>query len=245
LNFQATYNHPGNAFNLERVTMKTSERLCDYTNQFFENRNTCVGVRDDQVVDSYKKGIKDRKIFEKIHESGTTTVVSLMKVVNKLIDTDEALVNQFDSDAKRDAGTSAAAIDLGSSSASDLQRCSWWTNADLRRSKLMSSMRCSTTPARSMRGPPTPFVSASSSRGRSTRPKTRSDLEVTAISHLHVTTTTTAATIDMAAMKTIVMTTGDVITRSRRTTAMSASYLPHWRHATPTAHSSRLRGRST
>jgi hypothetical protein len=31
-NFQATYNHPGNAFNLGRVTMKTGERLRDYTN---------------------------------------------------------------------------------------------------------------------------------------------------------------------------------------------------------------------
>jgi ferritin-like metal-binding protein YciE len=81
--------------------MKTSERLHDYTNRFFKNHNTCVGVRD-------------RKIFEKIHESGATTVTSLMEVMKKLIDTDEALVNQFDSDAKRDAGTSAAAIDLGS-----------------------------------------------------------------------------------------------------------------------------------
>jgi hypothetical protein len=63
------------------------------TNQFFENRNTCVGVRDDQVVDSCKKGIKDHKIFVKIHESGATTVVALMEVINKLIDTDEAMVN--------------------------------------------------------------------------------------------------------------------------------------------------------
>jgi hypothetical protein len=35
-----------------------------------------------------------------------------MEVVNKLIDTDEVLVNHFDSNAKRDAGTSAAATDL-------------------------------------------------------------------------------------------------------------------------------------
>jgi hypothetical protein len=34
-----------------------------------------------------------------------------MDVVNKLIDTDDALVNQFDSDAKRDAGTSDTAGD--------------------------------------------------------------------------------------------------------------------------------------
>jgi hypothetical protein len=31
-NFQAAHNHPGNAFNLGRVTMKTGERLRDYTN---------------------------------------------------------------------------------------------------------------------------------------------------------------------------------------------------------------------
>jgi hypothetical protein len=113
-NFQVTYNRPGNAFNLRRVTMKTNERLGDYTNRFFENRNTCVSVRDDQVVDSYKKGVKDRKIFEKIHESSATTVETLMEVVKKLIDTDEALVNQFDSDTKRDVGSFGAATDPSS-----------------------------------------------------------------------------------------------------------------------------------
>jgi hypothetical protein len=51
-NFQVTYNHPGNTFNLGRVTMKPGERLQDYTNRFFENRNTCVGIRDDQVIGS-------------------------------------------------------------------------------------------------------------------------------------------------------------------------------------------------
>jgi hypothetical protein len=82
---------PGNAFNLERVTMKPNERLRDYTNRFFETRNTCVVVRDDQFVENYKKGVRDHKIFEKIHESGATTVAALMEVSN-LIDTDKALV---------------------------------------------------------------------------------------------------------------------------------------------------------
>jgi hypothetical protein len=43
-NFQATYNRPRNAFNLERVSMKIRERLRNYTNRFFENCNTCVGI---------------------------------------------------------------------------------------------------------------------------------------------------------------------------------------------------------
>jgi hypothetical protein len=113
-NFQATYNCPGNAFNLGTVTMKPGEQLRDYTNRFFENRNTCVGVRDDQVVDSYKKGLRDCKVFEKIHESGAMMVTPLMEVVNKLIDTEEALVNQFDHDGKQDAGTPGTAGDAGS-----------------------------------------------------------------------------------------------------------------------------------
>jgi hypothetical protein len=37
-----------------------------------------------------------------------------MEVVNKLINTDEALVNQFDSDAKRNVETFATTIDLSS-----------------------------------------------------------------------------------------------------------------------------------
>jgi hypothetical protein len=45
-NFQVTYNHLGNAFNLGQVNMKAGEWLRDYTNQFFENRNTCVGIKD-------------------------------------------------------------------------------------------------------------------------------------------------------------------------------------------------------
>jgi outer membrane lipoprotein-sorting protein len=113
-NFQATYNHPRNTFNLGRVTMKAGERLRDYTKRFSENRNTCVSVRDDQVVNSYKKGLRDRKVIEKIHEFGATKVASLMEVVNKLIDTEEALVNQFDHDDKQDAGTSGTARDSSS-----------------------------------------------------------------------------------------------------------------------------------
>jgi hypothetical protein len=109
-----TYNRTGNTFNLRRVTMNPSERLQDYTNRFFENCNTCVGVQDDRVVDNYKKGLRNRKVFEKIHESGATKVAPLMEVGNKLINTEEAPVNQFDHDGKQDADTSGAAGDSSS-----------------------------------------------------------------------------------------------------------------------------------
>jgi hypothetical protein len=60
----------------------------------------------------------------------------------------------------------------------------------------------------------TPSVSASSSRGRSARPMTRSNLEAMTIGHLHIATATSAATIDVAAAKMLVVMTGDAITRS-------------------------------
>jgi hypothetical protein len=94
--------------------MKPGERLWDHTNRFFENRNTCVGIQDDQVIDSYKKGLRDRKVFKKIHESGATKVAPLIEVVNELIGTEEALVNQFDHDGKQDAGISGATGDSSS-----------------------------------------------------------------------------------------------------------------------------------
>jgi hypothetical protein len=153
-NFQAMYNRLGNAFNLGRVTTKPVERLRDYTNRFFENRNTRVGVRDDQVIDSYKKGLRDRNIFEKIHESGATTVAPLMEVVNKLIDTEEALVNQFDHDGKQDAAPLVLSVIPARSFVSDLQRSSRRTDVDLRRSTSRRSTQCWTAPARSTKGYP-------------------------------------------------------------------------------------------
>jgi hypothetical protein len=171
-NFQATYNHPGNTLNLKSVTMKAGEWLRDCTNRFFENRNTCVGVRDDQVVDNYKKGLRDRKVFEKIHQFGATKVAPLMEVVHKLFDTEEALVIQFDHDGKQDAGTSGAA---GDSSLKFRKRPS----------EVFATYGCRPltfnveefnavldSPTRSMKGVLTQFAGASSSRGRSARLKT-------------------------------------------------------------------------
>jgi hypothetical protein len=45
-----TNNHLANAFNLGWVIMKPKEWLRDYTNRFYKNRNTYIGVRDDQVI---------------------------------------------------------------------------------------------------------------------------------------------------------------------------------------------------
>jgi hypothetical protein len=30
--------------------MRSDETLCEYTNRYFENRNTLAGVKDDEVI---------------------------------------------------------------------------------------------------------------------------------------------------------------------------------------------------
>jgi cbb3-type cytochrome oxidase cytochrome c subunit len=62
-----------------------------------------------------------------------------MEVINKLLDTEEALVNHFDHDVNQDADTSGAAGDpsFGSQATFGSQR----TGTDLRRSTSRSSTR--------------------------------------------------------------------------------------------------------
>jgi hypothetical protein len=170
--------------------MKPKERLCDYTNRFFENYNTCVGVKDDQVVESYKKGIKDRKIFEKFHESGATTVAALRKVVNKLIEIDEAMANQFDYSAGRDAGTSDTARD---SSSKLCKRPSEALMTEGRRPSTFNVEEFNATldgPYRFHEGPPTLFVNACNSSGPSAPLTTPSSQGTMATDPLHTATTT-------------------------------------------------------
>ena len=78
--------------------MKTGESLHDYTNRFFENRNKLAGVKDDDVISYYKKGVTNLKLFEKIHQAGATTIADLMVYVNKLCDTQDAVFHDFKGD---------------------------------------------------------------------------------------------------------------------------------------------------
>jgi hypothetical protein len=86
-NYQANYNRPGNTHHLAKVRMRRDETLHKYTNCYFENSNTLAGVKDDDVIAYYKKGITNIKLFEKIHEADTHTICDLMAYVDKLVDT--------------------------------------------------------------------------------------------------------------------------------------------------------------
>jgi hypothetical protein len=58
--------------------MRRDETLREYTNRYFENRNTLAGVKDGDVIAYYKKGINNIKLFEKIHGADAHTIADLM-----------------------------------------------------------------------------------------------------------------------------------------------------------------------
>jgi hypothetical protein len=104
-NYQATYNRPGNTHHLARVRMRHDETLREYTNRYIENRNTLAGVKDDEVIAYYKKGITNIKLFEKIHEADAHTIRDLMAYVDKLVDTQDAVMHNFNGEDHDDGGT--------------------------------------------------------------------------------------------------------------------------------------------
>jgi hypothetical protein len=101
-NYQATYNRPGNTHHLARVRMRCDETLCEYTNRYFENRNTLAGVKDKDIITYYKKGITNTKMFE---NAGAHTIGDLMAYVDKLVDTQDAVMHDFNRKDHDDGGT--------------------------------------------------------------------------------------------------------------------------------------------
>jgi hypothetical protein len=85
--------------------MRSDETLREYTNCYFENRNTLAGLKDDDVIAYYKKGITNIKLFEKIHEADAKTIGDLMAYVDKLVDTQDAVMHDFNGEDHDDRGT--------------------------------------------------------------------------------------------------------------------------------------------
>jgi hypothetical protein len=106
-NYQVTYNRPGNTHHLARVWMRRDETLREYTNRYFENRNTLAGVKDEDIIGYYKKGVTNIKLSEKIQEADAHTIGDLMAYVDKLVDTQDPVMNEFNGEDHDDGGTSS------------------------------------------------------------------------------------------------------------------------------------------
>jgi hypothetical protein len=84
--------------------MRRDETSREYTNRYFENCNTLAGVKDEDVIAYYKKRITNIKLFEKIHEADAHTIADLMAYVDKLVDTQEAVMHDFNGEDHNDRG---------------------------------------------------------------------------------------------------------------------------------------------
>jgi hypothetical protein len=104
-NYWATYNRFSNTHNLARVRMRRDETLRECTNCYFENRNTLAGVKDEDVISDYKKGVTNIKLFEKIHEADPHTIADLMAYVDKLVDIQDAVTHDFKGEDHDDGGS--------------------------------------------------------------------------------------------------------------------------------------------
>jgi hypothetical protein len=85
--------------------MRRDETLREYTNCYFENHNTLAGVKYEDVIANYKKGITNIKLFEKIHEANTHTIGDVMAYDDKLVHTQDPVMHDFNSEDHDDGGT--------------------------------------------------------------------------------------------------------------------------------------------
>jgi hypothetical protein len=85
--------------------MGRDETLHEYTNRYFENLNTLASVKDEDAIAYYKKRITNIKLFEKIHKADAHTIGDLMAYVDKLVDTQDAVMHDFNRGDHNDGGT--------------------------------------------------------------------------------------------------------------------------------------------
>jgi hypothetical protein len=85
--------------------MRSDETLREYTNRYFENRNTLAGVKDDDIIAYYKKGITNIKLFEKIHKVDAKNIGDLMAYIDKLVDTQDVVMHDLNGEDLDDKST--------------------------------------------------------------------------------------------------------------------------------------------
>ncbi|GJN20342.1 hypothetical protein PR202_gb07711 [Eleusine coracana subsp. coracana] len=64
--FQATYNRPGNHFDLTRIKQKTDKPLRDYIKQFYAKKTEIPNVSDQQIIAAFQGGIRSDDLVREI-----------------------------------------------------------------------------------------------------------------------------------------------------------------------------------
>jgi hypothetical protein len=109
--------------------MRRDETLRLYTNRYFENRNILAGVKNEDVITYYKKGVTNINLFEKIHEADAHTIADLMAYVDMLVDTQDAVMPDFNGEDHDDSGNRSRK-QFGEAYVADPQRSSTFLEGD-------------------------------------------------------------------------------------------------------------------
>ncbi|GJM95510.1 hypothetical protein PR202_ga12253 [Eleusine coracana subsp. coracana] len=64
--FQATYNRPGNHFDLPRIKQKADESLRNYIKQFCTKKTEIPNVSDQQIIAAFQEGVQSNELVWEI-----------------------------------------------------------------------------------------------------------------------------------------------------------------------------------
>jgi hypothetical protein len=82
-NFESDYARPGNEVDLHTMQQRPWESLRSFIHQFSQDQNTMPSILNDSVVVTFRQGVKDKKMLEKLATHEVKDVSELFNLVDK------------------------------------------------------------------------------------------------------------------------------------------------------------------
>jgi hypothetical protein len=99
-NFQGTYVHPGNSWDLRSCRQQPGESLREYIRWFSKQRTELPNVTDSDVIGAFLAGTTCRDLVSKLGRKTPTRASELMDVATKFASEQEAVEAIFQKDKK-------------------------------------------------------------------------------------------------------------------------------------------------
>jgi hypothetical protein len=97
-NFQGTYVHPGNSWDLRSCRQQPAESLQDYIRRFSKQRTELPNITDSDVIDAFLAGTTCRDLVSKLGRKTPTRASELMDIAAKFASGHEAVEAIFQKD---------------------------------------------------------------------------------------------------------------------------------------------------
>ena len=97
-NFQGTYVHPGNSWDLQSCCQQPRESLREYIRRFSRQRTELPNITDSDVIEAFLAGTTCRDLVSKLGRKTPTRVIKLMDVATKFASGQEAVEAIFRKD---------------------------------------------------------------------------------------------------------------------------------------------------